>query len=304
MVAPVSSPPSGKIGVLEDVSCASSVLCIAVGEYGSTSTALAEGWNGKEWTAQSAAVPAGAKESYLEGVSCISSTECTAVGTYVTSTGVQTALAESWKEGKWTVQTTAKLPAETNKSHLYDVSCTSSSVCTAVGAVNIEESKAEVHHVLVERWNGAEWVIQLTAPEGYLYGVSCASEKACMAVGAAVGKTIGALGEHWNGTEWSAQSMVQPESGTGTLYDVSCGSTTSCLALGRVSSKSPIAERWNDTEWTIQSTTSEEIPGQGEHAGLDGVWCSSATQCLGIGYAYADSGDGAYKAESLAEVYP
>jgi NHL repeat len=298
------SLPSGTIGVLEDVSCASSASCIAVGEYGSTSKALAEGWNGKEWTSQSAAVPTGAKESYLEGVSCTSSTECTAVGTYVTSAGVQTVLAERWKEGKWTVQTTATLPAETKKSYFYGVSCVSSTSCTAAGTVNIEESKAEVHHQLVEHWNGTEWTIQLKTPEGYLNGVSCTSEKECMAVGEGAGKTSGAVGEHWNGTEWLSQTMVQPESGTLALYDVSCGSANSCLAVGRVGLESPFAERWNGTEWTYQSTTKAYIAGQGEHAGLGGIWCSSTTQCLTVGYAYADSGFGAYKPESLAEVYP
>jgi hypothetical protein len=98
--------------------------------------------------------------------------------------------------------------------------------------------------------------------------------------------------------------MVQPQSGTLSLYDVSCGSANSCLALGRVGLESPFAERWNGTEWTYQSTTKAYIAGQGEHAGLAGIWCSSTTQCLGVGYAYADSGFGAYKAESLAEVYP
>ncbi len=299
----VPVPTGAKKGLLDGVSCASSSACTAVGEYetsGAVVTALAAGWNGKEWTLQSAAIPTGAKKTSLEGVSCPSSTACTAVGTYETGGGVQTVLAEGWNGSKWSVQATAKLPAETRSSHMHGVACTSSSVCVAVGVVVVHEAGSEVQHVLVERWNGSEWTSQLTAPEGTLYAVSCTSEKACMAVGAAAGKTSGVLGELWNGTEWSAQSIPQPEAGTGTLYDVSCGSSSSCLAVGRAGGATPIAERWNGSEWTSQSTSK---PDATEHAGLLGVSCVPAGQCLGVGYFFATIPFGVIP-ETLGEVYP
>jgi hypothetical protein len=275
--------PSGTVGELNDVSCVSSGMCVAVGGYGTTQADFGSEWNGDEWTSQAAAAPTGAKESYLEGVSCTSTTACTAVGTYKSSSGVLTALAESWNGSKWSLQTTAKLPSETLSSHLNDIVCTSSTFCMAVGHMVVKESGIEVHHVLVERWNGTEWSSSLTTPEGSLRSVSCASEMACMAVGNAEGKASGPSGERWNGTEWIAQSMAQ--GGEGTLYDVSCASSSYCEAVGGIGQKTPIAEEWNGTEWALQTT---QKPESTEHSGLFGVTCVATSKCLSVGYFYAD----------------
>jgi hypothetical protein len=296
-------PAGAKAALLTSVSCTSASACTAVGEYessGGVKTALAEGWNGTAWSLQTAAVPTGAKKSYLEGVSCTAAAACTAVGTYESSAGVQTALAESWNGTAWSLQTTAKLSSETKSSHLNDVVCTSTSSCLTVGNMVVKEAGLEVHHVLAERWSSGEWTSSLTAPEGSLWGVSCSSEKACMSVGNAEGKASGALAERWNGSEWSAQSMIQPEGGVGTLFGVSCGSATSCSAVGRIGASASFAESWNGTGWTLQST---EKPENTEHAGLFGVWCTAAPQCLTVGYAYAHVGTGFFPL-TLGEVYP
>jgi hypothetical protein len=291
--------PSGTIGELNEVSCVSSGMCVAVGGYGTTQADFGSEWNGGEWTSQSAVAPTGATESYLEGVSCTSITACTAVGTYKSSAGVLTALGETWNGSKWSLQTTAKLPSETVSSHLNDIVCRSSTFCIAVGHMVVKESGTEVHHVLVERWNGTEWTSSLTTPEGSLWSVSCASETTCMAVGNAEGKASGPLGERWNGTEWIAQSMALPEGGEGTLYGVSCGSSSYCEAVGRIGLETSIAEQWNGTEWTLQST---QKPENTEHSGLFGVSCVTATsKCLSVGYGYAYIGTG-YYAVTLAEI--
>jgi hypothetical protein len=58
---------------LNDVSCASSSSCEAVGGYTSSAphaTPMAAGWNGSSWTLQAVAIPNGAPDSTLTGVAC------------------------------------------------------------------------------------------------------------------------------------------------------------------------------------------------------------------------------------------
>ena len=93
---------------------------------------LAERWDGNSWRIQATPAPALAKASGLTGVSCTASTACTAVGGYTDSTGIQVTLAEHWDASGWTVQTTQH-PGTANRSGLGAASCTTSSVCSAVG---------------------------------------------------------------------------------------------------------------------------------------------------------------------------
>jgi hypothetical protein len=93
------SPEGAKSSNLQGVSCASTTICTATGEYtnkAGTEVTLAEGWNGKAWTVQTTPNPEGAKSSNLQGVSCASTTICTATGEYTNKAGVQTTLAEGF----------------------------------------------------------------------------------------------------------------------------------------------------------------------------------------------------------------
>jgi len=93
------NPSGAKNSYLRSVSCASSTVCTAAGEYvnsSGTTVSLAERWNGTEWTIQTTPSPSGAKESNLQAASCISSGACTSVGAYTNSQGVTVNLAEAY----------------------------------------------------------------------------------------------------------------------------------------------------------------------------------------------------------------
>jgi hypothetical protein len=122
---------------LEGVSCISSSACTAVGYSGGsgpfTTYAVAEYWNGTEWKIQP--TPNSKEASYrrLYGVSCTSATFCTAVGENNTPGSEKYAtLAESWNGTEWKVQSTPTLEGS-GSSRLEDVSCSSSTACTATG---------------------------------------------------------------------------------------------------------------------------------------------------------------------------
>ncbi len=170
------------------VSCPTLTSCTAVG-YQNTGTGdatpLIEGWNGKNWTAQTAALPKGAPGGALDAVSCTSATACTASG--VNFSGTAPTLAERWNGKVWTVQPTPN-PSNFKTSlatvDLDGVSCASAKSCTAVGSYQ----PGGIDGYFAEVWNGTAWKLQTTpAPAGSmggnLLGVSCTTQ-GCTAVGA------------------------------------------------------------------------------------------------------------------------
>ena len=136
--------------VLRGVSCLAATACTAVGDYiaGPAFVTLAIAWNGTKWVVQKTPNPSGtATGSILTSVSCTSSTACTAVAYVNTSTPGTVTLAEAWNGTKWVIQPTANPPGA-QQSYLNGVSCSSATVCNAVGSANIGSSAtalAETH---------------------------------------------------------------------------------------------------------------------------------------------------------------
>jgi hypothetical protein len=177
-------------------------------------------------------------------------------------------LVERWSRGRWSIQQTPTLRGAApivpggapGRGSLGDVSCTSTTACTAVGS--------GVNGPLVERWTGRKWAIQrsATSVRGGLQLVSCVSNRECVAIGQAGNA---AEAEQWNGARWSRQPI--PSKGfltnfaSGSIDGLSCGSKTACLALGSWSSSCPSSSlaherctqggllwRWNGSRWSLQ----------------------------------------------------
>ena len=223
--------------VLYSVSCTSSTACIAVGDYEESSSpynydTLAERWNGTEWTLQSTPNPSGrtGESNYLtvSGVSCTASNACTAVGWYATKGFEEgkTILAERWNGTEWTIQSTP-MPAESS-GQLHDVSCTSSTACTAIGFYG----KGSEAGNLTENWNGTAWSDHVQSGFNTLFGISCSSSIACIGVGSAYGSTV-VIAAGWNGTEWSEQTAPDPSGAKEShITRISCSSSTTCTDVG------------------------------------------------------------------------
>ena len=231
------NPTGAKGSSLSGISCKTSEACMAVGRYVSSSgteVALAEHWNGKEWSLKEPVNPTGAKSASLSGVSCATTEACIAVGHYVNSAGTEVTLGESWSGTAWSLKEPAN-PTGAKSSSLTGVSCSSSASCVAVGHF-VNSSGVEV--TLGESWSGTAWSLKEPAnPTGAksssLSGVSCATSE-CTAVGHYVNSS-GAevtLAESWSGTAWSIQETPNPEEKSSSLAGVSCASATACLASG------------------------------------------------------------------------
>jgi hypothetical protein len=154
------------------------------GGYGTSqlsAATLAEVWNGTGWSIQSTRNPS--VQSYFAGVSCDSRLVCSAVGGFVSydgGYGTVFPLSEMWDGTSWSVHN-APNPYLAEFS-LDSVSCTSATLCTAVGYFNANNTTA----TLAEAWNGEGWSVRST-PTGdtnrLFNGVSCPTASVCIAVG-------------------------------------------------------------------------------------------------------------------------
>ena len=162
----------------------------------------------------------------------------------------------------------AASPATTSGG-LADVSCPSASFCLAVGN-NGTSPAAQV-------WNGSIWRAVSVPVSGSLSGISCVSPSGCMAVGNGPG---GLTGVWWNGSTWRAANPVSPP-GT-VINSVSCVSTSYCVAAG--ANSQAFTEAWNGTAWRVLNTPNTGGP----DSGLDAVSCSSATNCMAVGWGMPD----------------
>jgi hypothetical protein len=279
------------------LSCSSSTACTAVAAYypfpsSARDVLFAVRWNGRAWSREVMAEPAGSNTVLLGGISCPSGSSCVAVGGFTSGDRPDRyiPLVERWNGTVWSVE---QVPAPAGvglSSRLTSVSCTSAIACTAVG----QSVSRDGTRPLLERWNGITWSIE-RATGGSLISVSCISLLACTAVGRAGDQT---LGEGWNGSRWSIQPNPHPRrfggpGGDNELSSVSCESRHACMAVGDSgwgsgfnSVRITLAEHWNGAQWSVQPT-----PNPIQLDELNSVSCSSIRSCTAVGEYTDRAGD-------------
>ncbi len=204
------SAPAGESGAqmgLDAVSCASAVLCVAVGQYalgGSSYPMEVREAHGVWGVPVSLTLPTGAKASpagtiLFNAVDCVSSSACTAVGQFDSTMGLQN-LAETEVAGSWSPATTP-LPATAISGPdlpqgLNGVSCSAPGRCVAVGVFDQDGAGGSVLGGFSVTEEGGQWQDPVVAPlpanaamqDGAplfsaLGAVSCWSPGDCVAVG-------------------------------------------------------------------------------------------------------------------------
>lgn len=278
-----SSPNNGTNDTLDGVSCVSTRFCMTVGDaaVSNVNQTLIESWN-RSWSVVPSA-DSGTGANTLSGVSCVSAISCVAVGSYYSSPSAYSqSLIESWNGTSWSI-----VPSPNNGTYdnwLYGVSCTSTTLCVAVGYYDTSPTVAQT---LIEAWNGTSWSITSSPNSGaysnQLSGISCQQANTCVAVGysntsLSVSKT---LIESWNGTNWSIVPSPNDGAYDNGLSGVSCVSGSSCISVGDYDNQSASAyqtliESWNGTSWSI-------VPSPNSENGLSGVSCHSARSCKAVG---------------------
>jgi hypothetical protein len=330
-VQSIPGQPGAFLTTVAAVSCSSTTACEAGGSFQQSSQAqisqaLAEAWNGSSWNLQQAARPAGETSNSLNAVSCLATTFCEAVGSYTDASGIQVSLAEQWNGTSWQLQ---QISSPAQGEGLFSVSCAGANFCEAVGSAQGEPAAqmwngtswtaqavpgadflisvsctsatfcmAVGNNAVTETWKGTIWSVT-TGPAGFgsLGSVSCVAADFCEAVG--IGPAGNGAAAAWNGTSWAPQSTPIPvgEDSLG-LNSVSCVSQQFCMTAGDASSSTGFgsvtaAEVWDGTAWVVQPTPN---PASGSTNSLNGVSCTSATNCAAVG-------NSAFAANALAMVW-
>ena len=266
------SYPTGTAPGIQQLSCASTEDCFAVGK--TTFFATIDG--GHTWTTSRLPPSVGV----LWGVSCPSSSECIAVGQGTATTTAEGPVAATTDNAgaTWAV---SKL-SWNESAGLNSISCGSTTDCVAVGS----GSGGGVEYSTTD--GGEMWTTPSTPPLGSpsLSSVSCASASDCIAVGQrgsgpAVTKTTD------GGLAWIDQTVSAPES-VG-LNSISCASATDCVAVGSGSGGGVVvATADGGSAWAAPTTP---LP---VDLYLDAVSCAKeTTTCVATG-----SGDDIYETTS------
>jgi hypothetical protein len=306
---------------LNAISCASASQCSAVGGtvQASGEPPLIEGLSGGKWKLVASPSPFSAT---LNDVSCAAATACIAVGSDSPPTGEATFVMRL-AGGKWKVMPSPN-PASDPFSALQAVSCTTSTVCTAVGLSQTPSPATFV--TLVEVLSGGKWTVVPSPnapgePSSNLNSIACISSADCIAVGQSDGPSgDSSLVEQLSGGVWSVVNApdigrlnsvscssastcvavgnagieqfaggiwsVMPNPAVGALVSVSCQPTMICVAAG-ASANSTVVERMTGSVWTVVPTPNVQgVP----TSVLDGVACRSMV-CYAVGFSQAASSD-------------
>jgi hypothetical protein len=292
--APLAHSPdaNGNNNELAGVSCSSATSCMAVGHYNSKGVAqsLTVELAHSSWTV-TASPDKGTSTNQLSAVSCAPATaQCATVGYFNDvisgySDVVPQTLSEAWSGTSWATTSTADALAP--DVGLNDVSCPTSTSCTAVGSY---ESGAGARQVLIEELANGAWAAvpgqSPSATSNDLGAVSCPSSSACVAVGFyATAKTDQALVERWSGGAWSVSPTPDEGTGYNQLNGVSCASATSCVAVGFYSAAGGsrvLIESLANGSWT--ATAGPALAASASY--LESVSCASSGSCVAVGYYY------------------
>ncbi len=281
------------------ISCNDITDCVAVGaESPNTSTtslptllggsetsiALSTTDGGNAWNLTN--VPTASQ--VLLNVNCASTSDCVAVGSTTGTGGSTAALALSTSNGGQTWRP-ENPPAN---APLLDVSCPTTTQCTAVGGNPIGGIFGPGPATIVSTSNGGSSWTSGTIPNNLLsiLGVSCASVNFCVSVGAgfppnaksgySLSSIVGViLVSTDGGTSWKEPASYPGD----VLSSVSCPTVSTCYASG---SSILGSEGFNGLPGMVVktinggSTWSVLQPAGKDTPELNGIACSSATQCV------------------------
>ena len=130
-----------------------------------------------------------------------------------------------------------------------------------------------------------------------LLGTACTSGTQCFAVGVTLGDLSSPttvptpIIDSWNGTSWNYSTGAPLPAGVeGGLFNITCASPVDCWAVGTQleaggngNSTGALVENWNGTAWSVVPTPTPSGNGV-VGAFLQGVTCTSPSDCIAVGY--------------------
>ncbi len=287
---------------LVDIDCASATLCVAVGTYFDDSPTpqylpLIETWNGTDWIASSADLPADSgftTDALLSDVDCVAATAtCVAVGRYDTTVGDILGLALTRSGAGWSA---AGIPgAVDSQAQLYAVDCPAAATCVAVG----EETASGGQTVPFVATGPATWTVDASVelpdnaddsdPQVELRQVSCLSAGGCVAAGsyrtddAATQGFLEIQGGGWTAVEAAAPDGADPDPELN-INGLSCSG--SCAAVGNYLVGGDSRPLLVTISGLTANVVRGEVPpdGTGPGGSSTTVTCGGVERCVGVGH--------------------
>ncbi|HEY1828402.1 MAG TPA: hypothetical protein VGF87_10295 [Acidimicrobiales bacterium] len=273
---PVTGPvPSGaENGALTQVSCVSSIACVAGGTYTDTSghqNGLLDTMSGTSWTYTTAPVPSNSGTDtdadlfvFPYDLTCVTSASCAFVGTYEDSAGHQRGLIDTLSGTTWSA-TEAPQPSDqdtTPSVQLQKVSCPAPTFCVAVGSYRTTSGGLAG---LIDTLSGGTWTATV-APQGpspatgsdastALMDVDCAAAERCLASGDYETTANGqlALADVLVNGKWAdadapiPSNVLTTSAANGIGRTVACDSSAACIVAGTYSDTSGNTQGYLDT---------------------------------------------------------
>ncbi len=266
---PAAQPVPGTSS-LTGVSCPSTTFCVAVGSGagGPVVVPITDGSPGAPEGIPGYGQPGTPADMDLNGVTCTSTVSCMAVGTgeipdppsRIMGVGVIVPITSGVPGGVQQVSGVGQIGVP-DTIIFYGVSCSSATLCVAVGW------DTYLNGVAVPITDGVAGS-EVPTPAYQLNGVSCRPSGGCRAVGSGpLGG--GVLVPLKNGTIVNGGGGV---TGVSDLSGVACRVTSGCLGVGGVSVVVPMTK----------SNPGTGIPVSGA-SGLSAVACNGTTYCLAVG---------------------
>lgn len=266
--------------VVVDVSCATRVSCIAVGNFTNPTThfLFAERWDGVHWSLTRDPVTPQADEPFdsasFTSVSCPDAAFCLAVGNFSNENG-SGPFAEIWNGLHWALTKPVPTPKGSSPTTVLSVSCDSRLACLAVG--DYYTDFAEREYALADFWAGGSWVnvspLQSRNIDP-LSAVSCASATWCMAIGeqsTGINLQPANVAERWSDGRWTTYRRAD------FLSAISCSSPTFCMTMGQTGfPTNQVYSTWIGKTW-----------GSFKRLGVGGAYaavsCTSSAACTAAG---------------------
>lgn len=254
---PANAWTSGNLQVgLNDVSCASTSVCVAAGWYPDSSfhsQGLLVTGSGTSWKAAESPLPGGASSNPgtdLASVTCPSTSKCVVAGHYNDSSDDFQGVLVTGLGASWTAFEAPSASSELYGGLLESVACPSTTFCTATGYF---DGSGGQQGMLATgsgtSWTAAESPLPANAasnPAAELDSVACPSTSTCVATGdywfsdtnnGQEGMLVAGSGSSWTAAEAPLPADADSYPGA-SLTSVSCPSTAACAATGSYTSSS------------------------------------------------------------------
>ncbi|HEV2360496.1 MAG TPA: hypothetical protein VGS21_02225 [Acidimicrobiales bacterium] len=279
---------------LNDISCAGTTYCVAVGWYdvsvssGRAPAGLLNVLSGGAWTASSAPVPAnassGSPSTVLSAVKCSAPRECVAVGSYTDDAGSQQPLIDVERNGTWEARQGA-LPAGASASGaaLDQVSCASTTDCVAIGTYLGPTTGVTV--VFADSLSGTAWSSDALPPSGggQPGTLSCSGPVFCV-VPVALEQKLFLDVRSVSG--WTSTAAPLPSYSSAWVGEASCASPAACTVVGTYQPSTGLQQAYVLT--LANGAWHYSAPPAPPHAedGLSLVSCPVSTDCTALGASF------------------